>query len=136
MQVFPQARRNYTESVDVVEAATGHAVREPLKPGKKRPSPYPAGFYDKANRKFILNANIPESEWGRGEFRFHRIGRVPMPSANCIAWLGTSWAMSFSAEECYRPGSDDRWDVWASLRFDDDGAVLCDRVVFVKCEPQ
>ena len=132
-QVFPlSGRKNYTEYIDDAAAATGHAVREPLKPGKKRPSPYPAGFYDKSSRTFILSAKIPESEWGHGEYKFHRLGRVPMPSANCIVWFGTSWAMSFSAGKCYRPGSDDRWDVWASLRFEDDGAVVCDRVVFVR----
>jgi len=133
VQVYPTGGlKNYTVYEKDYDAATGYVVREPLKPGKKRPSPYPAGFYDKSSRSFILNAKIPEAEWGKDEFRFHRLGTVPMPTDACIVWFGHSWAMSLPADQCYRPGSDDKWDLWVSLKFSDDGSVACDRVVFVR----
>ena len=124
--------KNYTEYVKDAAAATGYAVREPLKAGKKLPKPYPCGFYDAAGKKFILNAKIEEKDFGSGEYRFHKIGTVPMPSNNCIVWFGTSWAMSLKADMCYRPGSADTFDVWVSLKFEPDGTVACDRVVFVR----
>ena len=124
--------KNYTDYVKDDAAATGFAVREPLKAGKELPKPYPCGFYDAAGKKFILNAKIPGSDFGSGEYRFHKIGTVPMPSNNCSVWFGTSWAMSLKADMCYRPGSADTFDVWVSLKFEPNGAVACDRVVFVR----
>ena len=124
--------KNYTEYVKDDAAATGYAVREPLKAGKTLPRPYPCGFYDAAGKKFILNTKIEEKDFGSGEYRFHKLGTVPMPSNNCSVWFGTSWAMSLKADMCYRPGSADTFDVWASLKFEPDGTVACDRVVFVR----
>ena len=132
-QSFPMGcLKNYTEYVKDEAAATGFAVREPLKAGKTLPKPYPCGFYDCAGKTFILNVTIDEKDFGSGEYRFHKIGTVPMPSNNCIVWFGRSWAMSLKADMCYRPGSADTFDVWVSLKFEQDGTVACDRVVFLR----
>ncbi|HNX04259.1 MAG TPA: DUF4838 domain-containing protein [Opitutales bacterium] len=133
VQIFPQqAWKGYTERVPCVEAATGYELREPLRPGKKFPIPFPCGFYDKANEKFLMDTTIPEAEFGNGEFRFHKLGTVKIPTVNCIVWFGRSWMLSASAEDCYKPGVDDTWVIWASLRFLPDRTVAYDRVVMVR----
>lgn len=135
VQLFPQRFwKGRTERVRNPEAATGFELREPPRPGKTFPIPYPFGFFDKSGERFLLNAELPEKEFGEGEFRFHRIGRTKVPTSSCIVWFGSSWVLQFDASSAYKPGVDDEWDVWVSMRFLPDRTVAVDRVVMVRCK--
>ena len=142
-EILPVRAAGALERVADDEAALGWAVREKKVPEMAQSLPYPVGFrdWDDAGR-ILVRRRIPEEEILPGRFKFYRVGRTPIPSANCSFWIGESYDLTFSAQQAFRPGSSDEWDLYLSLKFAgpafDCGArtgmssVLFDRAIFVR----
>lgn len=115
------------------DAAIGKAIVEK---DEKLPSVatngYAAGFYDAANRKFVLNHVIKSEEVVRDKFTVYKIGTVPMPNEQCMVWLGRSWMLGFSTAACYEPGTDEQWDLYAEIRIGSDDSVAVSRIICVR----
>lgn len=68
-----------------------------------------------------------------GEYQLHHLGEIKVNTDDSLIWFGRSWATSLAiGSRLYFPGETSRWDTWVSLKFTEDGPVLCDRVFLVR----
>lgn len=138
IQIVAQTGYINIEKVDMPDAAAGYAYVE----RKARHSvPFSAGFYDRVSKKYLLNSPIAAKDIVPNEFHFYKLGRCGIPSGCCIVWIGHSWKLSQSCAQIFRPGMDEDWDVYVSLKFEGpvydknstlkESNVYYDRLVFV-----
>ncbi|MBQ3344639.1 MAG: DUF4838 domain-containing protein [Kiritimatiellae bacterium] len=137
-QVIAQTGYINIEKVDMPDAAAGYAYVE----RKARHSvPFSIGFYDNIGKKYLLNSPIAAKDIVPNEFHFYKLGRCGIPSGYCVIWMGNSWRLSQSCAQIFRPGMDEDWDVYVSLKFEGpvydknstlkESNVYYDRIVFV-----
>ncbi len=124
----------WCERVELPDAAAGFALRGLPRPAWKEGSTTRAvGVYDPVGKKFLFDGKIPLAAISRDRFVPVKVGTTAVPSERTFVWT-SDWAISCSMSRCYVPGHDDRFDIWLSLKTDKDGALLCDRAIFVKVE--
>lgn len=119
VEVLPmrgQAMEGYTEYVEDKTAPSGYALVETMNPASKMTFPIPFGFYDGATRKFLADNFVKAGTAKEGEWFLQKLPRVPIASTSCFAYLGWSWATQAKCNDCYRPGSDDWWDVYMEIK--------------------
>ena len=114
-QIVAQTGYINIEKVEMPDAAAGYAYVE--RKAKHR-VPFSIGLYDKVGKKYLLNSSIPAKDIVPNEFHFYKIGRCGIPSADCIVWMGSSWRLNQSCARIFRPGMDEDWDVYVSLKFE------------------
>ena len=103
------------------------------RPKWKESSERAVGVYDPVGKKFIFEKKIPLASISRDRFVPVKIGTTAVPSDRTFVWT-SDWAISCPMRPCYVAGHDDRFEIWLSLKTDDEGGLLCDRAVFVRVE--
>ena len=137
-QIVAQTGYINIEKVEMPDAAAGYAYVE----RKARHSvPFSAGFYDRVGKKALLKSFISAKDIVPNEFRFYKLGRCGIPSAECLVWFGNSWRLTQPCARLFRPGMDEDWDIYVSLKFEGpvydknstlkESNVYYDRLVFV-----
>lgn len=141
VQIFPSCDYRNIERVEMKDAAAGFALVERNVPVEMERIPYPVGFYDRMSRKSLLTRKIAREEIVPNEFHLYRIGRAPVLSSESIVWIGPTWCLSQYCMQVFRPGMDEEWDIYVSLKFEGpdydpksvlkESGVYFDRLVFV-----
>lgn len=141
VQIFPIDTYINVERVSLDDAASGFALVERKVPASHRKPPFPFGLYDRTNRKHLLEGRISALDIVPGTFHLYKLGRSAVTSGECNLWMGASWHMSQMCQQVFRPGIDDEWDIYVSLKFEgpdydsssrlQESSVYFDRVVFV-----
>ena len=124
---------NWCKRVEIPDAAAGFAMRGLPRPKWKGSSERAVGVYDPVGKKFIFEKKIPLASISRDRFVPVKIGTTAVPSDRTFVWT-SDWAISCPMRPCYVAGHDDRFEIWLSLKTDDEGGLLCDRAVFVRVE--
>lgn len=137
-QIVAQTMYIDIEKVDMPDAAAGYAHVERK---ARHTVPFQAGFYDKVGKKILVKNLLEAKDIVPNEFHFYKLGRCGIPSADCLVWMGNSWKMTQTCARLFRPGMDEDWDVYVSLKFEGpvydksstltESNVYFDRLVFV-----
>jgi len=109
-------------------------------------TPFQFGFYDRSGKKFVMKRVLQAAEIQPDAYELYKLGRVEL-TQDCIVWFAASgWAVTANLANFYEPGTADKWDVYASMKFEgptyskDPGVkedrVLCDQVVLIKADGQ
>ena len=142
VQIFPTGSSYFNvEYVKLEDAASGFANVERDVQADRRKPPFQFGFYDRTNRKYLISSSIQASEMVPGRFHLYKLGRSAVTSGECHVYMGASWHMNQMCQQMFRPGIDDEWDIYVSLKFEgpdydsasklSESSVYFDRLVFV-----
>lgn len=125
------------------DAAWGVAAVQMKTPVPKLP--YPANFYDPAQKKFAEGIpSLTQKDLGpRGQYKVYKVAEVTLTPGCEVSFGESSWySIRASLGEAYEPGSLNQVTIYASLKFEgpafypeDEGKtdrVLCDRVIVVR----
>lgn len=121
------------KSVEDPAAAIGLAcvdVRDFEKPRAK----YEIGFYDREHKRHFPRRAISPDEVVPDAYHFYRVGRYEL-TRDCLVWLSTAWRLQFELGPYWRPGGEDEWDIYVSLKlegpfFSDRSEMKQNRVLF------
>ena len=147
VQVFvDESPYQSVKRVAMPDAATGFALVETDVPEDKQLVPFPVGVYDKTGERYVLKSPIPADRIVPGEFRLYKLGRGTISSPHSFIWVGHSWKMGLSCQDCYHEGMEEAWDIYVSLKFEGPAydpssqlkksAVYLDRAVFLRPQAQ
>lgn len=141
MQIFPGSSHFLVDRVRMDDAASGFAQVERNVLPEHRKLPFKFGFYDRVSKKRLLSGKIDAPDIVPGKFHLYKLGRSAVPSGECQIWMGWSWRMNQLCQQMFRPGMDDEWDIYVSLKFEGpeydpsstlrESNVYYDRLVFV-----
>jgi hypothetical protein len=106
-------------------------------------TPFQFGFYDFGTKWHGPRKSLEGKDIIPDRYQLHHLGEVRL-TPRSLVWLSAhSWEVGYSGELLYRPGTDNQWDVYISLKFEGPlypgsqaakNCVLCDRIVFVKAK--
>ena len=144
VQVFvDESPYKEVKRISMADAATGFAQVEQGLPEGRQIVPFSVGLYDKTSGRYLLNDPIPADRIVPGKFHLYKLGRASITSPHCLLWVGHSWHMGVTCQDCYHAGMEntEAWDVYVSLKFEGPAydpksesgksAVYFDRAVFV-----
>lgn len=103
--------------------------------------PFHFGYYDFAEKRGPRKT-IELQDITPDRYQLYPLGQVQL-TPRSLVWLSAhSWMVGYNGEFLYRPGEDNQWEVYVSLKFEgplysksskaDRNRILCDRIVFVR----
>ena len=136
VHVTPDCKGGGSRRLDASDAVFGHVTWNADEKDRSRDG-FPCIIYDPVIGKQLASRMIRPDEMAADGYRLYRIGRFGM-TKNVAVFFGRTWKMQRRLGEYYRAGVDDTYDLYVSLKFEDDPSypgvrrALFERAILVR----